>query len=248
MTAKPDYERGGVKLWNCDCLELLPTLEAGEIQEVITDPPYGISLRDNSQGGRYGRSRKAWEYGVIGDENQDVGKTVVEWAAAAKLPTAVFANPKLPWPGKWASYLVWDKGPAVGGGGDVRRCWKQCWELIQVARNKPLNGQRDSSVLRYWVTPQLSCDHPAAKPLELMRYLIEQLSKPGETIFDPFMGSGSTLVACVQTNRRGWGYEINPKYFDLACKRIDAAIDAGALFDPTPPAIRQGGLFEESTP
>ena len=216
-------------LYRGDCLKILPTL--GKVDAVVTDPPYGIALGDNSQGGRHGRRRPAWEEAIVGDTNQNVGNAVAEWCEVNNTPTCFFASPRKPWAGHWSSLLVWDKGPAVGGGGDTERCFKQSWELIQVTRNKPLNCGRDASVLKYWVSPQLSKEHPAAKPVDLMGYLIRQLTQTYETVLDPFMGSGTTGVACVNLGRKFIGIEIEPKYFDIACKRIEKAYADQALLD-----------------
>ena len=126
--------------------------------------------------------------------------------------------------------LVWDKGPAVGGGGDVKRCWKQSWELIQVARCGILNGQRDESVLKFWAMPSLSEQHPAAKPVPLMVYLIEKTTSYQQIILDPFLGSGNTGVAAIQLGRKFVGIEREPKYFKIACDRIEQAVAQGQLF------------------
>jgi DNA modification methylase len=65
----------------------------------------------------------------------------------------------------------------------------------------------------------------------------------GDVVCDPFMGSGTTGVAAVQTGRSFVGIEIDPTYFEIAVRRIDKAIDAGALFAPVPPAVREASLF-----
>lgn len=219
-----------------DCLDVLRTLPDGCVDAVVTDPPYGINLRDNSQGGRYGRSRPAWENHIAGDENTEAGAFVVEWCRAKKLPTVVFASPRLPWAGDWSSLLVWDKGGAVGGGGDVRRCWKKTWELIQVARTGELRGKRDAAVLRYTALPSLSKIHPAAKPVELMRYLIRQTTDPGDLILDPFAGSGTTGVAAALEGRRCLLVEKEPTYAALCRARVAETMGtgAGSLFADAP--------------
>lgn len=219
---------GDATLYLADCMDVLPTL--GKVDCVITDPPYGINLQDNSKGGRYGRSRPAWEYSIVGDETPAVGNALLEWCEINNLPTIAFASPRLPWAGNWSSMLVWDKGPAVGGGGDVKRCWKQSWELIQVARCGILNGQRDESVLKFWAMPSLSEQHPAAKPVPLMVYLIEKTTSYQQIILDPFLGSGNTGVAAIQLGRKFVGIEREPKYFKIACDRIEQAVAQGQLF------------------
>jgi site-specific DNA-methyltransferase (adenine-specific) len=230
---KPECVKiGEHQLWLGDCLEVLPTLDPVLIYLVLTDPPYGINLRDNSQGGRYGRKRSAWEYSIDGDESAELGIAALDWCLLNDLPTIAFSSPKLPWPGDWSSYLVWDKGQALGGGGDVRRCWKQTWEMIQVARCGILNGQRDSAVLKFWNVPDLSAEHPAAKPVELLSYLIEKATDPENTVLDMFMGIASTGVACIRTGRKFIGIEKDPKYFDIAVRRMREAEGIGSLFCP----------------
>jgi site-specific DNA-methyltransferase (adenine-specific) len=73
-------------------------------------------------------------------------------------------------------------------------------------------------------------EHPTTKPLPLVEKLVKQFSDPGELIFDPFMGSGTTGVAAVKMGRRFVGIEVDPKYFDLACERIDNAQRQEQLF------------------
>lgn len=215
---EPYYQKDGIEIYHGDCRDILPQL--GLFDFLLTDPPYGIDLQDNSKGGRYGRSRPAFENSIVGDETQELGNFVLDWAEQNKIATAVFSSPKMPWPGKWSSYLVWDKGPAVGGGGDVSRCWKQSWEMIQVVRNKPLRLGRDSSVLKCWVTPDLSKFHPAAKPVALLKYLIGQLCDKSDHIIDPFFGSGTTLVAAKELGMRATGIEVEEKYCQHAANQL----------------------------
>jgi site-specific DNA-methyltransferase (adenine-specific) len=72
--------------------------------------------------------------------------------------------------------------------------------------------------------------HPTQKPVDLLEYLVKTYSNPGNIILDPFMGSGTTGVACVQTGRRFIGIEINERYFDIACKRISESVKQGDMF------------------
>lgn len=214
---------GRATLYLGDCREILPGLP--KVDAVITDPPYGISLKNN--GKKNGRRRSA-EYKISGDECQGVGIHVLEWARSERLPILFFASPRIPWPGTWRSLLVWDKGGAVGGGGDVITCWKQTWELIQVANNGPLHGSRDESVIRWAVTPADSNLHSCQKPVGLMTYLLNKL-RPSFPL-DPFMGSGSTGVAAVSLGMEFTGIEIEPEHFDTACRRIEDAQRQQRLF------------------
>lgn len=212
----PDYvsEDGRVTLYCGDCLKILPELQG--VDAVISDPPYGVGLTNNDRDGH----RREEQYTLHGDENQDAGNAMLAWAETLGLPTIVFASPWNPWPGRWRNMIVWDKGGAVGGGGDIKTCLKRTWELIQIARNGPLNGRRDESVWRFLMTPQDTVHHICAKPVKLMSALVDQFSAPGETICDPFAGSGSTGIACIRTGRKFVGIEIDPTHFHTALDRI----------------------------
>jgi DNA modification methylase len=207
-----------VRLIRGDAIKVLPTL-AERVAAVVTDPPYGIAYQNK----RHDIRPRLFAPVIQGDLNADVGQQVVDECFRREWPVCVFAHHRSPWGGAWRQFLVWDKGPAVGGGGDRATCWKFTWELIQVGGFGRLSGPRDPSVLRYYVGQTGSADHPNQKPVALLEYLIEKLTKPGDTILDPFMGSGSTGVACVQTGRNFIGIEIDKGYFAIAKKRIRAA-------------------------
>ena len=205
---KPAYASKCITLFHADCLEIIPGLE--NVNVIITDPPYGIRLV----------TRKGLK--ILGDESPELGQFVLDFLnyKFSSPPMAAFASPKIPWKGRWNSLLVWDKGGGVGGGGDCKRSWKLTWELIQVNSSKPLNGKRESSVFKRTISPQSLQIHPNRKPVDLVAYLIEKLSQPGDTILDPFMGSGTTGLACLQTGRKFIGIEKDPQYFKLSQKRI----------------------------
>lgn len=212
-------KRRMIKLYRGDCRKILERLDVESIDAMITDAPYGIALADHDR--RFSKRRKART--IAGDENQDAGEAILRWAETHDLPTAFFASPYRPWRGKWRNILIWDKGPATGRGGDPETCWKRTAELVQVARNGPLRLTRDESVLRFPVRPDCFTDHPAQKPVALMAYLIEQMTDFGDTVLDPFMGSGSTALACQATGRNFIGIEIDPAHFATAKRRISAA-------------------------
>jgi DNA modification methylase len=216
------YRTERATLIHGDCLDVLRDLPDASVDAVITDPPYGINLRNH--GGGSVRTARTWK--VVGDNSQDVAMAVAHWANDAKVCSAFFSSPYNPLPGKWRNILVWDKGPAVGAGGDRATCWKRTFELIYVRHNRPLNGKREPAVLQFWVSPNFRKDcryHPMQKPVPLMCYLIEKLTQPGDTVVDPFMGSGTTGVACIQTGRKFIGIEIDSAYCNIARERIAEA-------------------------
>lgn len=206
---------GPCSLYCADCTDVLPTLEVGSIDAVVTDPPYGISLKNHAVG--KGRRNRDWT--IVGDDSTDLGEFVLHWADGKGLPTVAFASPALPWSGKWRSRLVWHKH-GLGMGGDRNVCWKSDWELIQVRNNGVLQGSRESSVLvGYDIRPSEFEYHPCQKPVGLLEYLIRKIQV--HVVFDPFMGSGTTGVACIRLNRKFIGIEKESKYFDIACTRIE---------------------------
>jgi predicted RNA methylase len=217
---------GSIVLVNADCLDVLPTLSG--IDCVVTDPPYGISYQN-----KRGDIRPHVDFAdmIAGDADTKVGQRLVDHCIGRDFPTCVFAHNRDPWAGDWRQFLVWDKGGAVGGGGDLATCWKFTWELIQVRGFGRLNGYRDEAVLRFQIGQNAMPHHPTQKPLPLMLYLLEKLTDVGEIVSDPFMGSGTTGVACVRLGRQFIGIEKEPKYFRIAIDRIKKELGRMRLFE-----------------
>lgn len=210
---KPYYSDDLVTLYHGDCREILPTISADVL---VTDPPYGIGLANHDSSG----TRSNRSFAVVGDDSQEIGDMAIAWADRREIPVIVFASPFAPWRGKWRNLIAWDKGGAVGGGGDIATCLKKSWELIQIARNAPINGTRDESVWRYLVTPKDSNLHICAKPVGLMARLIEKFTRLEDVILDPFAGSGTTLIAAADLNRKSIGIEIEERYCEIAARRL----------------------------
>lgn len=125
---------------------------------------------------------------------------------------------------------MWDKGGAVGGGGDIKKCLKRTWELIQVANNDDMNGKRGESVWRHPIIPQDTSLHICAKPVGLMAKIVNRFSCVGATVLDPFMGSGTTGIACIKTGRKFIGIEKDATHFENALNRIKKESAQGRLF------------------
>ena len=205
------YQHAGITIYHACAIDFVFHNDIA-CDVMLSDPPYGIALKE------HGRNGYDWQ--ISGDSSQEVGHMVLSWALERELPTVVFASPKKPWEGAWRQWLVWDKGPAVGGGGDYKTCWKFDWELIQIRDTGHLHGQRDSSVLRYHIGRNHYKFHPCQKPTKLLYYLIQKTTYEGGIVFDPFMGSGSTLVAAKNMGRKAIGIEIEEKYCEIAANRL----------------------------
>jgi len=203
-----------VALYHGDCLEVLKTLDAGSVDAVVTDPPYGIGYRSGHDG--------CLPRSITGDDDTGLRDAVIRQYAG--LPMAVFATWRCVPPVRPRGCLVWAKN--AGGMGDLAFPWRPDFELIWVY-GKGWAGRRDSSVLRAetvctWNTGPAARLHPHQKPVGLLVQLLEKL--PADcTVLDPFMGSGTTGVACVQTGRNFIGIEIDRGYYEIAEKRIREA-------------------------
>lgn len=215
---------GDCTLYHGDCRFILPTLHGVDV--VVSDPPYGISHRRGVSGGRQG---------LQGGKVASIGTRGIEGDFATFDPAPLLHWPCLLWgadhyaqslpSGRW---LVWDK--AFGGGsGDFSEfevAWHSRPGASKMFRHLWMGVQRQSQV------GQLRC-HPTEKPVALMEWCIGYFPN-AETILDPFMGSGTTGVAAVKLGRKFIGIEIERKYFDIACRRIEDAYKQGDMFVKAP--------------
>ncbi len=214
---KPYYSRPGVTLYHADCREVLPLLSG--VDAVVDADARNFSV-DRS---------KRW-HSIAGDDSTSAGESIIAWGWGVASTIIAFASPEKPWPGRWRNRIVWDKGGAVGGGGDIATCLKRSWELIQVWNRRAINGPRGESVWRFPIVPADTADHIAAKPVELMIRLLETFTSDDDAVCDPFTGSGTTGVACIQTGRSFIGIELEERYCEIAAKRLEHAASGGPLF------------------
>jgi site-specific DNA-methyltransferase (adenine-specific) len=205
--AKVYYQDEQVTIYHGDCLEITEWLEA---DVMITDPPYGMAFVSSW-------TTKARP--ILNDHDTSVRDAVLAlWGAK---PGAVFGTWKAPRPEGIANLLIWDKTDGTGAGmGDLGSCWGFSHEEIYIFGRWPKGQGRSGSVIR--TKAGLSnlasrSGHPTPKPPEIMEKLLR--NAPPGTIADPFMGSGSTLVAAKALGRRAIGIEIEEKYCEIAAER-----------------------------
>lgn len=210
----------GVTLYCADCRDILPTL--GKVDAVVTDPPYGIG--DKMQGGTWGAAEKYADF-----RRWDVAPSANNLALLRSLAPAVVL-----WGGNYFDapaarcWLIWNKLNAVRTMADVEMAWTN---LDRPA--KRFNG----------AVGVHEHGHPTEKPLDLMLWCIQQIPPPATLILDPFMGSGTTGVAAVKLGRKFIGIEIEPKYFDIACRRISEALKQPDMFIEKPKPLKQEALL-----
>ena len=201
-----------------DCLEVLPTLP--RVEACVTDPPYGISYSHGKGGGKLARSTVFDSHPVAGD---DAPFDPAPWLGFEKVVlfgANHFAS-RLPDSSFW---LVWDKrdGICSNDQADCELAWVKGKGNARVIRHL-WNGMLKDSERG---VPRV---HPTQKPVQVMTWAIEQIGFP-ESILDPFMGSGTTGVACANLGRKFIGIEIDERYFNIACNRIEAAYKQLRLF------------------
>ena len=129
---------------------------------------------------------------------------------------------------KFQNLLVWNKRSAT-----PNKFYMQGAEFILMFRKGGERWVNDMGMSNILTVPNIigKTNHPTEKPIALMRVFVEQSSKRGDIVLDPFMGSGSTALACIQAERHYIGYEIDPQYYDVAQKRINSASRQLTIFD-----------------
>ena len=204
-------EIGDATLYLSDCMEILPTLD--KVDAIITDPPYGLGNR--MKGGTWAEKQEFKDM-VVWDTAPPSIEDLLNIASKAKI--CVF------WGGNYYGlpasrcWLVWDKQNAVPTMSDCEIAWT----------NLDANTKRFSHPVG-----RVLNGHPSEKPLRLMEWTLQTVKASG-VILDPFMGSGTTGVASLKTNNKFIGIERDPKYFDIACKRIEQATKQVDMFIEQP--------------
>lgn len=227
---------GDCTLYLGDCRDILPTI--GKVDAVVTDPPYGIGQDKGFGGGGFGFGGKRSENGVrryegawdkhrpdcaIFDALLSMGEQHIIWGGQ-------FFADILPPQGKW---LFWDKCQTMPSFGDGELAW------TSLSGNAVKKFKYNGSGLHAKEKDRV---HPTQKPVALMEWCLGFIPD-AQTILDPFMGSGTTGVACVKLDRKFIGIEREPSYFDIACRRIEEAYKQPRLFAEPPPKAEQQSLI-----
>lgn len=201
---KPYYEHGGITIYHGDCREFLPSLRADAI---VTDPPYGTKVT-------------SWDESV----DADVFRQCVD--ATDGYATFFYSNTRLAHiltalknAGADTWTAVWHKSNSVG----FERKFAPQWTPIVIAYKKPR---------KFWGKDLCYCpikvhkgiDHPTPKPIGATKWLVERATDTGQLVLDPFMGSGTTMLAAQQTGRKAIGIEIEERYCEIAAKRLSQEV------------------------
>jgi site-specific DNA-methyltransferase (adenine-specific)/modification methylase len=233
----PTYQSDRVTLYLARCEDVLPTLAAGSIGAVVTDPPYGISYKTSAS--RSNHAKTNVRPSLIGDDEPFDPSVILR----LKLPTILFgANhyaDKLPASATW---FIWDKrvreGVGINDSADGEFAWSNLGGPARIFRHMWNGMWRDSERGESY--------HLTQKPVALMRWCIGKTD--ADCILDPFMGSGTTGVAAVQLGRRFIGIECDEGYFQIAKRRIMQAEQDATLFEQAPPVPEPATLFDGELP
>ena len=216
---------GNATLYCGDCRDVLPTLP--KVDAVITDPPYGIGFaaQPTQRQRANGMLAKKWDDETPGD---DLIGLVIQAGSDCVIWGGNYFS--LPVSRGWLAWLKQGNAPSMA---DLELAWT----------SRDMNARQfEKSVKSASLEKNLQdAAHPTQKPVDLMKWCVNQIGDP-QTILDPFMGSGTTGVAAVQMGRSFIGIEREPKYFDIACQRIENAQRQVSLFDPAPTKQEQIGL------
>jgi len=248
----PSTKLGDSVIYNADCIEIMKLMESKSVDAVITDPPYGHNNNNGDLISRWEAALGIGSY-VPEIQNRPIANDGFEANQLFKdcLPEykrllvvggccccCCGGGGPDPQYARWSLWMdeildfkqmiVWDKGP-MGMGWHYRRSY----ETILVASNgSPVKWYDKTKKIENIIRPHTlgirkiipqKDDHPTLKPVNLFVHFIKLHTLPGDTILDPFMGSGTTGVACVQTGRNFIGVEIDPGYYKIAEKRIHDA-------------------------
>jgi DNA modification methylase len=215
---------GDCRLILGDCREIIGGLT---FDACLTDPPYGIGAENQAGPATSGWTQ--WDRKVWDAARPDAA--VFDWLASAPSGAIIWGGnyfadllpPRMRW-------LIWDKGQRDFSLADFEMAWTSQQKAARAFDYPRSLAMRDGK------------EHPTQKPVALMEWCLGFLPD-AQTILDPFMGSGTTLVACAKLGRKGIGIELDPDYFEIACKRVRDAYAQPDLFIAPPEKPVQEVLF-----
>lgn len=227
---KKDVTIGGCRLLLGDCLEILPLL--GKVDAVVTDPPYGIDIAAR---GTIGTSKNAAvkDYGKSDWDEKPASPEQIAQILAMSRHQIIFGGNYFEL-GPTSCWLVWDK-QNTGDFADCELAWTNLPKAVRRLYWRWNGMIRKGNEERF---------HPTQKPLGVMDWCLSHLPIGTSRVCDPFMGSGTTGVACAKAGLQFIGIERDPSYFDIACERIrkayaqkDLFVEAARVPEPTQEAF-----------
>jgi len=261
---------GRATLYQGDCLAVLPTLAAGSVDACFVDPPYSSGgmirgdrmqevhtkyVQTDSVSGKAldafsGDNRDQYGYWFwVALWTNEIRRIAVPGAIMGmfsdwrQLPISTNALQSGGW--VWRGIVPWHKP----NGRPTQGRFSNTCEYLAWGTNGPrgLDGSPLPGFFQISTPPSSDREHITQKPVEILEELVAIVPE-GQTVLDPFMGSGTTGVAAIKTGRKFIGVEIEPRYFAIAKRRIQQAIEDYALFQPAPEPARQAEMFTTPPP
>lgn len=239
----PYYEDERVTLYNGDCRDVMASMEERSVAAVITDPPYSdrtheMTRSNSNRAKEHGNRVLSGAFGFdsitaedLSDALATAGRISQRWLVANIDYRHAFVFSETPPPGlRLLRIGVWVKtnpNPQISGDRPA-----QGWEAIAYMHRDDLRPSwTGGGKAANFVLPNAQKHgHPTTKPIEMVRQFVRWFSNPGDVIFDPFAGSGTTLRAALDEGRRAIGVELDEKYCELIATRLSqGAFDLGAL-------------------
>ena len=239
---------GNATLYLGDCIEVSRSLADESVDAVITDPPYSSGTRrEGAKGIRKSMNREADNEEWFNTDSLTTDgfwwlmhANALQWKRILSDGSHVLA---------FIDWRMWHHMAGAIEAADLRRFGMLVWDKQHFGMGMYFRNQHElvmhfskgtgrdaarhdvGNVLTVKRVAGAEAEHLTQKPVELLEKLASVVTQPGETVFDPFMGSGSTGVACANLGRKFVGIECEPRYFETACTRIKAAYDQRRLFD-----------------
>ncbi|MCK9598143.1 MAG: site-specific DNA-methyltransferase [Sphaerochaeta sp.] len=263
FTRRPDYETDRVALFCGDCLEILPGLGAGSVDATVTSPPYNqLGARVGASGSGMHKGNRFFDNVRVNGYSDDMAEEdYQEWIVRVvgeclRVGSVAWVNHKVRYrdlcaihparmfPFPIYSEIIWDRGGSVAL--NCRRFAPSHECILGFGNPKWWDDSRNTRLSVWRIAPRReegTGDHPCPFPMALASECIAASCPPDGKTLDPFMGSGTTGVAAVTLGRKFIGIEIDPKYFDIAVKRIQKA-EQEAERDLFRAETEQGVLFQ----
>lgn len=256
----------GIEIYCGDCREILPTLGDCSVEIAFTSPPYNLAGGSDGYGLRVGSKGSSWRnsklyegYGIHNDNmpyeeyvawQRGISSEVFRIVSGAfyynHKPRIIEGSVRLPinlCNAPLRQVIIWDRG---GGFNAMPGAYTPCCEWILLCAKPGWKLSKSGSDCDVWRIYARPCEfHPAPFPIELPFRAIA--TSGAKSVLDPFMGSGTTGVAAVKLGRKFIGIEIEPKYYDIAKKRISDALKQPDFFVEKPKPAKQESMFAEKS-
>lgn len=238
------FKTDSITLYHGDCNEVIKTIADGSVGLCVTDPPYKIMPRGNAGNmGGFMTQKRALDGKIFNHNDIDIDDYIGELYRVLKDGTHCYIMTNnynichfLDVVSKsdfhFVKNLIWDKQNKICG-----RYYMGQYEYIifmRKGKDRIINNCSCSDIISIPLKKNKNTDgtnlHDSEKPVQLMQLLVENSSEDGDLVFDPFTGSGTTAIACLRSNRRFVGCEIDKTYFDIAVRRIQDELSQPQLF------------------